>query len=157
MRFSVRVLKIWALCLRKWKNSWRVTAKALAGDTETKFVLQGDPLFIGYIVNAYNVYGKQPIADHRAWIEQIPAKVKKYLSEKHGRNGLVEASWKNPLQIIQDYGRIPSKCQELGTAIFDLDPSLINEIHQGTLENIEKAKEEFTNLSGAIIKILSTY
>lgn len=155
--FSVQGIENLGVVFEKWKNSWRVTAKALAGDTETKFVLQGDPLFIGYVVNAYNVYGKQPIADHRAWIEQIPAKVKKYLSEKHGRNGLVEASWKNPLQIIQDYGRIPSKCQELGTAIFDLDPSLIDEIHQGTLENIEKAKEEFANLSGAIIKILSAY
>lgn len=155
--FSVQGIENLGIVYEKWKNSWRVTAKALAGDTETKFVLPGDPLFIGYVINAYNVYGKQPIADHRAWIEQIPEKVKKYLSEKHGRNGLVEASWKNPLQIIQDYGRIPSKCQELGTAIFDLDPSLINEIHQGTLENIEKAKEEFASLSDAIIKILSAY
>jgi cellulose biosynthesis protein BcsQ len=155
--FSVQGIENLGIVYEKWKNSWRITAKALAGDTETKFVLPGDPLFIGYVINAYNVYGKQPIADHRAWIEQIPEKVKKYLSEKHGRNGLVEASWKNPLQIIQDYGRIPSKCQELGTAIFDLDPSLINEIHQGTLENIEKSAKEFASLSGAIIKILSAY
>jgi len=141
----------------KWKNSWKVTAKALAGDTETKFVLAGDPLFIGYIVNSYNVYGKQPIADHRIWMEKIPQKVKQYLSEKHCRNDLVEESWKNPLQIIQDYGRIPAKCQELGVPIFDLDPSLIEEIHQGTKENIEKAKTEFAALSNSILKILTAY
>jgi chromosome partitioning protein len=134
-----------------------VTAKALAGDTETKFVLPGDPLFIGYIINSYNVYGKQPIADHRIWMEKIPLKVKKYLSEKHCRNGLVEESWKNPLQIIQDYGRIPSKCQELATPIFDLDPNLIDELHQGTKENIEKSKEEFASLSAAILKVLAAY
>ena len=83
--------------------------------------------------------------------------MKKFLSEKHGRNGLVEKSWKDPLQIIQDYGTIPAKCQELGLAIFDLDPNLVAEIHQGTKENIEKSKEEFKGLSENILKILSEY
>ena len=114
-------------------------------------------LFIGYIVNSYNVYGKQPIKDHRRWIEEIPDKVKRFLSEKHGRNGLVEKSWKNPLSVIQDYGRIPAKCQEIGVAIFDLDPNLIEEHHEGTLENIEKSKTEFANLSASIIEILQSY
>jgi cellulose biosynthesis protein BcsQ len=155
--FSVQGIENLGIVFEKWKNSWRITAKVLAGDTETKFVLPGDPLFIGYIINSYNVYGKQPIADHRLWMEKIPEKVKKYLSEKHCRNGLVEVSWKNPLQIVQDYGRIPSKCQELATAIFDLDPNLIDEIHQGTKENIEKSKEEFAGLSAAILKVLTAY
>jgi len=155
--FSVQGIENLGIVYERWKNQWRNTAKALSGNTETKFVLQGDPLFIGYIVNSYNVYGKQPIADHRAWIEKIPERVKKYLSEKHCRNGLVEQSWKNPLQIIQDYGRIPSKCQELGVAIFDLDPQLIAENQQGSKDNIEKAREEFNNLSQAIINTLSTY
>ena len=103
------------------------------------------------------MYSKQPIADHRAWIEKIPEKVRTYLSEKHCRNGLVEASWKNPLQIIQDYGRIPAKCQEFGKAIFDLDPALVADHQAGTKENIEKSKEEFTSLSNAIISVLSAY
>ena len=58
---------------------------------------------------------------------------------------------------IQDYGRIPAKCQEVGVAIFDLDPNCIEEIHQGTKENIEKANEEFNGLSDKILKILSEY
>jgi hypothetical protein len=80
-----------------------------------------------------------------------------YLSEKHGRNGLVERSWTKSLAVIQDYGRIPAKCQEIGVAIFDLDPKCIEEIHQGTKENIEKSKEEFKNLSENILKILNEY
>lgn len=155
--FSVQGIENLGTIYEKWKIQWRNSAKALAGNTETKFVLQGDPLFIGYIVNSYNVYGKQPIADHRAWMEKIPEKVRTYLSEKHCRNGLVWESWKNPLQIIQDYGRIPSKCQELGTAIFDLDPALIADNQQGTKENVEKSKEEFAGLSAAILKVLSAY
>jgi len=155
--FSVQGIENLGTILEKWKQNWKVTGKALAGDTESKFVLSGDGLFIGYVINSYNVYGKQPIKDHRHWIEEIPKKVKQYLSEKHGRNGLVEQSWKKSLAEIQDYGRIPAKCQEIGVAIFDLDPSLIDEIQVGTKENIEKSKEEFTNLSENILKILAAY
>ena len=90
-------------------------------------------------------------------MEKIPTSVKKYLSEKHCRNGLVEVSWKNPLQIIQDYGRIPAKCQEIGSAIFDLDPNLIDAQQIGTKENIEKSKQEFESLSEKMLKTLSEY
>ncbi len=155
--FSVQGIENLGSIFDKWKQNWKVTGKALSGDTEGKFVLSGDGLFIGYIVNSYNVYGKQPIKDHRRWIEEIPQKVKKFLSEKHGRNGLVEKSWKEPISIIQDYGRIPAKCQELGVAIFDLDPALIEDIHLGTKENIEKSKEEFSALAEKILKTLSEY
>jgi len=155
--FSVQGIENLGSVFEKWKQNWKITGKALAGNTESKFILSGDGLFIGYVVNSYNVYSNQPIKDHRRWIQEIPEKVKKYLSEKHGRNGLVEESWKNPLATIQDYGRIPAKCQEVGVAIFDLDPNCVEEIHQGTKENIEKSKEEFKSLAGRILEILTEY
>lgn len=155
--FSMQGIENLGTIFERWKVQWKNTAKALAGNTETKLVLTGDPLFVGYVINSYNVYGKQPIADHRIWMEKIPERVKTYLSEKHCRNGLVEASWKNPLQIIQDYGRIPAKCQELGVAIFELNPALIADHQQGTKENIEKSKEEFTSLAQALEKVLVAY
>lgn len=155
--FSVQGIENLGSVFEKWKQNWKVTGKALSGETENKFVLSGDGLFIGYIVNSYNVYGKIPIKDHRRWMVEIPEKVKYYLSEKHCRNGLVERSWRDPLASIQDYGRIPAKCQELGKAIFDLDPASIDETHQGTIENIEKSKEEFGSLSERILKILTDY
>lgn len=155
--FSVQGIENLGAVFEKWKQNWKVTGKALSGNTENKFVLSGDGLFVGYVINSYNVYGKQPIKDHRHWIEEIPKKVKQFLSEKHGRNGLVEKSWKNPLAVIQDYGRIPAKCQEVGVAIFDLDPSLIEDMHIGTKENIEKSKEEFAYLSKEILQILVAY
>ncbi len=155
--FSVQGIENLGTMLEKWKQNWKITGKALSGDTESKLVLSGEGLFLGYIVNSYNVYGKQPIKDHRRWMEEIPPKVKKYLSEKHCRNGLVEKSWKDPLCIIQDYGRIPAKCQEVGVAIFDLDPSLVDDIQVGTKENIEKSKEEFKVLSNKILQTLAEY
>ncbi|HLC76258.1 MAG TPA: AAA family ATPase [Candidatus Peribacterales bacterium] len=155
--FSVQGIENLGTIFEQWKQNWKVSGKALSGDTESKFVLSGDGLFIGYVVNSYNVYAEQPIKDHRRWIEEIPKKVKQFLSEKHGRNGLVAQSWAVPLAEIQDYGRIPAKCQELGVAIFDLDPTLIEDHHQGTKENIEKSKAEFSHLSAEILKILHAY
>lgn len=155
--FSVQGIENLGNVFEKWKQSWKLTAKALSGNTEGKFVLSGDGLFIGYIVNAYNVYGKKPIKDQRHWIEEIPNKVKIYLSEKHCRNGLVEKSWKNPLAIIQNYGGIPAICQEIGSAIFNLDKKYIEEVHQGRIENLEKSKTEFKELSENILKILKDY
>lgn len=155
--FSVQGVENLGTVYEKWKHNWKITGKALSGNTENKFVLSGEGLFIGYIVNSYNVYSKQPIKDHKHWIDEIPKKVKSYLSEKHCKNGLVEKSWKNSLAEIQDYGRIPAKCQELGLAIFDLDPTLVEEIHIGTRENIEKSKEQFSELSEKILNILKDY
>lgn len=155
--FSVQGIENLGTVFEEWKQNWKNTGRALASNTENKYVLSGDGLFIGYIINSYNVYGQQPIKDHRHWIGEIPAKVKQYLSEKHGRNGLVEKSWKDPLAIIQDYGKIPAKCQELGVAIFDLDPKLVAETHIGTKENIDKAKDEFKELSENILNVLSAY
>ena len=84
--FSVQGIENLGSMFEKWKQNWKITGKALSGSTESKFVLAGDGLFIGYIINSYNVYAKQPIKDHRHWIEEIPKKVKLFLSEKHGRN-----------------------------------------------------------------------
>ena len=155
--FSVQGIENLGSIFEKWKTNWKITGKALSGNTEGKFVLSGEGLFIGYIINSYNVYGKKPIKDHRHWIEELPQKVKKFLSEKHSRNGLVEKSWSNPLAIIQDYGRIPAMCQDLGVAIFDLDPKLVADTQEGTKNNIEKSKEEFTHLTDSIVSILGAY
>lgn len=141
----------------QWKINWRNTGRALAGPIENRFVLSGEGLFIGYILNAYNVYGQKPIRDHRKWIDQIPEKVKKSLSEKHCRNGLVAASSANSLCDIQDYGRLPSLAHEYGCAIFDIDPVKAEATQLGSRENIEKSKLEFDTLSNAILDILERY
>lgn len=155
--FSLQGIENLGTIFEQWKTNWKNTGKALSGDIENKYVLGSEGLFIGYILNSYNVYGKQPIKDHRKWIEQIPSKVKTYLSEKHCKNGLVAASAEKSLHDIQDYGRIPALCQEYGKAIFDIDPAKVEANQIGTRENIEKAKEEFGELADNILAILAKY
>lgn len=141
----------------KWKDNWRVTGKALASDVQNQSVLNGEGLFIGYILNSYNVYGQHPIKDHRKWIDQIPQKIKQYLSEKHCRNGLVAKSSASSLQDIQDYGRLPAITHESGIAIFDIDPNKAEASQPGSLENIKKSDQEFDTLADNILSILANY
>ena len=157
--FSLQGIENLGTIFEKWKQNWKITGKALSlsHDIESKFVLSGEGLFIGYIINSYNVYGKKPIKDHRLWMNEIPQKVKTYLSEKHCRNGLVEKSWKTPLHKVQDYGTIPAKCQENGYSIFELTQELIPTVQKGTQDNLKKSKEEFEKLSDNILEILRDY
>jgi cellulose biosynthesis protein BcsQ len=155
--FSLQGIENLGKILEEWKIKWKNTGLALAGDIESKFVLSGEALFIGYILNSYNVYGKQPIKDHRNFIKQIPDLVKKFLSEKHCKNGLVAQSCADSIGDIQDYGRLPSLAHETAQAIFDIDPIKAEAAQLGTVENIEKSNEEFEHLSDRILNLLREY
>ena len=141
----------------QWKINWRNTGKALSGPIENQYVLSGEGLFIGYILNSYNVYGQQPIRDHRKWIDQIPGKIQEFLSEKHCRNGLVAASSAQSLHDIQDYRRLPAIAHEYGCAIFDIDPAKAEVTQPGSKDNIEKSKQEFDELADNILNVLEHY
>ena len=155
--FSLQGIENLGTIFEQWKFNWRDTGRALAKDIENQYVLNGEGLFIGYILNSYNVYGQQPIRDHRKWIDQVPGKVKEFLSEKHCRNGLVARSSTSSLHDIQDYGRLPAITHESGIAIFDIDPAKAEATQLGTRDNIEKAKKEFNELSDNILEIISKY
>jgi len=157
--FSLQGIENLGIMLEKWRTNWSQTAKVMAREQgiSSKLLLEGMPIFIGYILNSYNVYAQKPIRDHRRWIEQIPEKVKGFLSERHSRNGLVAESSAESLQDIQDYGRLPSLAHETGQAIFDIDPKKAEAMQTGTRENIEKAKVEFDGLSDRILQILGRF
>jgi len=158
--FSVQGIENLGNTLEEWKDNWKKTAKVLARDKKIEHnkVLDGEGLFIGYIVNSYNQYSKKPIKSNEEWIKKIPEYIKKYLSEKHCRNGLVEKSWKNELILIKDYGQLSPLAQIKNKAIFNLDPSVDGfENVQGTKENLSQAKLEFEKLAGNILEIIGKY
>ncbi|MCK5027712.1 MAG: AAA family ATPase [Candidatus Pacebacteria bacterium] len=157
--FSIQGIRNLGNIFSEWRENWKVTSKVLAknkGISSDK-VLDGDSLFIGYTINSYNQYSQQPIKANREWIEQIPELVKENISEKHGKNGLVEQSWKEPLAIMKDYGALSPISQEKNKAIFNLIPTEDFQDVQGTRETLEKSKEEFETLFKNIEKILKVY
>jgi chromosome partitioning protein len=158
--FSVQGIENLGNTFEEWKDNWKKTAKVLARDKGISHdkVLNGEGLFIGYIINSYNQYSQKPIKSNEEWIDKIPQFIKVSLSEKHCRNGLVEQSWKKPLCLIKDFGQLSPLGQIKNKAIFNLDPVVDGfENVTGTKINLEQSKEEFTQLSKNILEILNKY
>ena len=155
--FSLQGIENLGITFEEWKKHWKNTAKASAMGIASEKVLDGDPLFIGYIINAYGQYAKKPQKSHEDWISQIPGSVKTYLSEKHCRNGLVEKSYKNPLGVMKDYGELTADAQRYNKAIFDLISGTEHTAVQWVKENREQSEKEFNTLSEHILHILSAY
>ncbi|HVQ43958.1 MAG TPA: AAA family ATPase [Candidatus Saccharimonadia bacterium] len=158
--YSVQGIKNLGSVFEIWKKQWNNTAKAavVAGSTPSNQVLKGDALFIGYILNSFNTYDKKIVKRQRDWTENIPVEVKQYLSEKHGRNGLVERSWSTPLGSLQDYGQLPAISMENHLAIQEFDRAKVPELNlKGTKELQEKAVIEIDAVSDRIIKVLESY
>jgi hypothetical protein len=121
-------------------------------------VLRGDALFIGYIINSFNVYSKRVVRRQDDWLTKIPDEVKKFLSEKHGRNGLVEKSWKKPIGSMQDYGQLTAISMENHLAIQEFERGQIKELNlTGTKELQEKADKEIAELTENIADVLTQY
>ncbi len=157
--FSVQGIQNLGTTFEQWKDNWKKTARVLAKDkgiSHTK-VLDGEGLFIGYIINSYNQYSKKPIKNNEEWIAKIPGFIKKYLSEKHCRNGLVEKSWKEKLALIKDYGQLSPLSQIKNKAIFNLDPKIDDFDVAGTKESLEQSKEEFSILANNVLEILKQF
>ncbi len=143
-----------------WKKQWKNTAKAaaVAGATPSNMVLQGDALFIGYIVNSFNVYAERALRKQEDWLGRIPGEVKSSLSEKHGRNGLVEKSWKEPLGRLQDIGQLTAISMENNLGVQEFELGKVKELNlKGTKELQQKAITDLDSMSDKLIGILQTY
>ncbi len=143
-----------------WKKHWKNTAKAtiVAGQTPANHVLGGDALFIGYIMNSFNVYANRTLRRQGDWFKKIPDEVRVALSEKHCRNGLVEKSWSKPIGEIQDLGQLTAICMEQNMGVQELERGKIKELNlAGTKELQEKAIEGLDKLSNNIIDVLTKY
>lgn len=158
--YSVQGVRNLGVVFEKWKKHWANTARAsaVAGGTPVDHVLRGDPLFIGYVINSFNVYDKRIVKRQSDWLEKIPNEVKSYLSERHGRNGLVEQSWKSPLGQLQDYGQLTAISMENHLAIQEFQTGRVQELNlKGTKELQEKATKEIDALTENIAAILGKY
>jgi cellulose biosynthesis protein BcsQ len=154
--FSLQWIENLWKTLEKWKLIWKNSAKVMANtrDIPNSRVLNWEWLFIGYIINSYN---KREIKSHKEWIEKIPSFIKKYLSEKHCKNWLVESSGKNPLVKIKDYWELPSDWQIKSKAIFELVPWKDFPSVDWTKENLELSKKQFEELITNLINVLEKY
>jgi cellulose biosynthesis protein BcsQ len=155
--FSLQGIENLWITLENWKKNWQNTGKALAKNVANNKILQWEWLFIGYVINSYNQYRKQPIKSHQGWIDRIPQSIKEFISEKHCRNGLVEKSWKSSLMDLKDYWELPAEWQMKSKAIFNLVAWEDFPNVTGTRENLEISKVQFEELTENIITVLENY
>lgn len=157
--FSLQWIENLGNTFEKWKKSRKVSAQALAkeNDIPNGRVLSGEGLFIGYVINSYNQYSKQPIKSHTEWMEKIPWAIKKYISEKHCKNGLVEKSRLKSLINLKDFWQLPADAQSTCKAIFELIPGTDFENVKWTFENWELAQQQFEELYKNVEEILQKY
>jgi cellulose biosynthesis protein BcsQ len=157
--YSLQGIKNLGPVFENWKKLWNNTAKAVAvsGNTPSNHLLRGDALFIGYIINDFTVYNKKIVKKQKDWKEYIPGEVKKFLSEKHGRNGLVEKSWKIPLGELQNYSQLTAVSMDNHLAIQEFDQEIVSNFPPGTNELYEKAVKEIDSLAENILEVFKDY
>lgn len=136
---------------------WWVSGRILAriNNIPSWSVLFGEPIFLGYIINSYNVYNKKPIFSQNIWIEKLPDQIKNNLSLKHCKNWLVDISHKQEIWRIQDYWQLTTLSHETSKAIFDITESEAKVYW--TKENLKKAQEEFENIATNLIERLKKW
>lgn len=129
------------------KRNWKLTSAVLAGTNEEinpAHVLKADSIFLGYIINSYNVYSKKPISSQKKWIDILPQEIKEKLSLKQSKNWLVELSWSKPIWFIQDYGQLSTLSQENSKAIFEITEKEASATW--IIENLKKSQVEFEEI-----------
>ncbi len=139
------VENIWDFFYEERRN-WNLTSKVLAraNNITSGNILNGEPIFIWYVINSYNVYSKKPISSQDKRIKRLPEQIKKHLSLKQSKNGLVELSHKKPIWYVQDYGQLSTLSQDKLKAIFEITKEEAG--HIWTIENLEKSKDEFDEI-----------
>jgi cellulose biosynthesis protein BcsQ len=155
--FSVQWIQNLWKTLTQRKDDWKVTAKVLARKTPAEQVLNGEWIFLWYIINSYNQYAKRPISAHRDRIAKIPSQIKEHISLKHCKNGLVETSRPTPLQLLKDYWQLSADSQIANKAIFNLVAWKVFTDVEGTAENKELADVQFDELAVRIEELLEVY
>jgi cellulose biosynthesis protein BcsQ len=155
--FSLQWIENLGTTLAEWKRNWQNTWKALSKWISAEKVLSWEWIFIWYIINSYNQYAKKPIKSHSEWIEKIPSSIKKYLSENHSKNWLVQKSWEKSIVEIKDFWELPTDWQRVGKAIFELQPWIDFKNVEWTIDNLELSKTQFEELANRIIDILQRY
>jgi cellulose biosynthesis protein BcsQ len=157
--FSLQWIENLWTTLASWKENWKNSARVMSQTKNIPVgrVLSWEWLFIWYVINSYNQYGRKPIKSHTEWMEKIPSSIKKYLSENHSKNWLVQKSWESSLAEIKDYWQLPTDWQETWKAIFELEPWKDFKDVEWTRENLELSKVQFETLFERIVEILNRY
>jgi cellulose biosynthesis protein BcsQ len=141
--FSLRAIKTLGHTLAEWILEWRSISE-LAPDGVT--LLPGHPRLTGYIPQRFKIYGGQPATSFAELFPRIERTVQEDVVSvlKRVDPSLVSAA-RPPLRLgeIKEFGVLANAGQLEGLAIAD--------VHAGTPEQRESAKQAFSALASSLL------
>lgn len=142
--FSVQGVKNIGKVYKDWKDKWQNNQEYAAKNIPKELVLKNNPIFLGWILNNFVVYDKEPASKQKTYLEKLELAIKQNLSEKHTKNGLYQITQK-PLGQIQDFSTLLQRTHEIATPVCYVDKkSITSDGSKKTFDNVKKDIEEAT-------------
>lgn len=143
-QFSLMALNSVGNNIAKWVQDWNV---AIQRKPNIDFSIQnGQPKFIGYIAQQFNISRGEATKAFGYWQEQIPQGIKDGIVSKLPKHLITNSSIE--LQSIKNYHSLVPNAQQYNKPIYKLVPPEINAGHSG---KVKDCKDDFTNLANQII------
>jgi hypothetical protein len=147
--FSLRALSTVGRSLGRWIRDWK-TIRKLASSVDCKTLLEGRPVYLGYITSAYKVAsGRLATRPHEYWEAKIAPRVRDRIVEdiREVDSAIVPYNG-NKLAAIKNFQSLAPQAQEFGLAIGKLK----GHVNPGYYPQIEEANDEFQALAREIVK-----
>lgn len=145
-QFSLMAIGSVGKSVNTWYSDWQ-TAKQRMPDTINFSIQTGEPKFVGYISQQFNISRGQATQAFKLWQDQIPNEIHTKIVEILPGILVVDED-DYALPSVKNYHSLVPAAQTYHKPIFELNPPEINAGHMGKVRN---CKTDFENLAQAII------
>lgn len=147
--FSLRALSTVGRSLARWIRDWQ-TVRQLASASDRASLIEGRPVYLGYITSSYKVSsGRSPTHPHEYWEAKIAPRVRdRIVEDLRSVNPDLVPHGGNKLAAIKNFQSLAPQAQVNGLAIGKLK----GRVNPGYYLQVEEAAEEFRGLAREIIR-----
>lgn len=145
-QFSLMAIGSVGKSVNTWHSDWN-TAKQRMPELINFSIQNGEPKFVGYISQQFNISRGQATQAFKLWQDQIPNEIQTQIVDVLHENLVVDED-DYELPSVKNYHSLVPAAQTYHKPIFELNPPEINAGHMGKVRN---CKSDFENLAQEII------
>ncbi|WP_340076814.1 ParA family protein [Leptobacterium sp. I13] len=145
-QFSLMAIGSVGKSISKWYTDWQ-TAKQRVPANLTFNIQNGEPKFIGYISQQFNISRGRPTQAFEHWEQQIPNEIQTKMINVLPNNLIIDGVT-NDLPSVKNYHSLVPAAQTNNKPIFNLNPPEINAGHMG---KVRDCRADFESLAEEII------
>lgn len=144
--FSLRALRTLGQTMSSWTRDWR-TVLDLAKQLDDVTLLPGNPRFLGYITQHFNIYRGRSTSAYETWEAKIPTRITRDLTDPiaTGDPGMIPNWRSNKLGAIPAFHSLAPLSQSYGVPIGGLRN--VPGVNAGNYEKIDEANHVFRTLA----------